>query len=49
MAMDQNIIALYVVQSAFYTRETNLRTSAETLSVKMSSVIVMHDEMKACK
>ena len=32
-----------------YACETNLRTSTETLSVKMSSIVVMHDEVKACK
>ena len=30
-----------------YTLETNLQTSAETLSVKMSSVMVMDDDVKA--
>ena len=47
--MDQYITTLYAVQSTFYTCETNLQTSAETSSIKMSSVLVMHDEVKACK
>ena len=47
--MDQYITALYAVQSAFYTHRTNLRANTETSNVKMSSVLVMHDEVKACK
>ena len=46
---DQYINALYTVHSAFYTLETNLWTNIKTLSVKVSSVVVMHDKVKACK
>ena len=38
-----------LVHSTIYTHETNLRTSAEMLSIKMSYVVVMHNEVKACK
>ena len=37
---------LYAVQSKFYTRETKLETSTETLSVMMSSVVAMHDKVR---
>ena len=39
--VDQYISALYAVQSAFYTLNTNLLTGTETVNIEASSVVVM--------
>ena len=50
MALElKRVVETNSIQSTFYTYETNLWTNTKMLNVKMSPVVVMHDEVKACK